>query len=350
MRESKYGHMVEPLREMLSQAPFILQGFRDRCGRPLAGFTCDFLPFEVIAAAGVVPLIIPRAISGSCCNDKDVLETLQADYYDYIIHPENCCCSLGSLDDRPKVLTAFFPAGYGEDAHVPLSDELDRLLHKMGLPGVGAISKDSLREHAIVYNGLRRAIRGISALRRGRPWLLSHVDFQVLMDAAMGLPVEMVIESLLNILKTMGDEREMPEGKGPHALVYGGSGEAAYIFDDIEEEGIIIAEDDMCGGRRQFDLSINTESAYLYDEIIDAFTYRPLCPVVRTVAERQSLLYAMLKGQGIELVIFFGHECCAPKNRDIDYLRVRLMRSGIDPLVLSKESEVALVREYLKKR
>lgn len=335
---------------MLTQATFIIQGYRERCTRPLAGFTCDFVPFEVLAAAGLVPLVIPRTITNGYCVEQKAESHRMAECYDFVVFPKNCCSSPVFKNNRVPALDVVLPGGYGTEAHGPLNNEINRLLARMGLAGTGTIPEDNLREYAVVYNGLRRVVRGISTLRRSRPRLLSHDDFQVLMDAVMVFPVDLVIESIFHIHKALTDDRDVPEAKAPHVMVYGGSYVSAGLLDDIEEEGIIIAEDDMCGGRRQFDLSINTESLNLYDEIIDAFTYRPLCPVVRSVEERHSLLYVMLKGQGIETVLFLSDGCCRMKKKDIEYLRVRLMRSGIDPVVLAGGNESGIVREYLKKR
>ena len=48
--------------------------------------------------------------------------------------------------------------------------------------------------------------------------------------------------------------------------------------DDMRMPAALSLEDDFCNGRRQFDLSHNASSEYLYYEILDACTYRPLCP------------------------------------------------------------------------
>lgn len=96
-------------------------------------------------------------------------------------------------------------------------------------------------------------------------------------------------------------------------------------------------------------MSYNHESADLYDEILDAFSYRPRCPSVRTVDERVALFYSMIKGHGIEMVIFIEDLCCPARRRDVDALRIRLMRSGVDPLVLTSGDAAEKIRDYLRR-
>jgi benzoyl-CoA reductase/2-hydroxyglutaryl-CoA dehydratase subunit BcrC/BadD/HgdB len=121
------------------------------------------------------------------------------------------------------------------------------------------------------------------------------------------------------------------------------------VLDEIEEAGCLIVEDDACGGRRQFDMSYNHESPDLLGEILDAFSYRPRCPSVRPVGERIELFYSMVKSHGIEMVIFIEDLCCPSRQRDIENLRIRLMRSGVDPMVVSSKDAVVKIRDYVSK-
>ena len=96
-------------------------------------------------------------------------------------------------------------------------------------------------------------------------------------------------------------------------------------------------------------MSYNHEAPDLAGEILDAFSYRPRCPSCRPLGERVDLFYSQLKNHGIEAVIIVEDLCCAARKRDIDALRVRLMRSGVDPLVVTTSDAAKKVREYVKK-
>jgi hypothetical protein len=70
---------------------------------------------------------------------------------------------------------------------------------------------------------------------------------------------------------------------------------------------------------------------------------------VRPVEERFELLYRLLKNYDIETVIFISDSDCPCRNEQIGYLRVRLMRQGIDPLVISSSNAASVVGDYVKK-
>ena len=122
----------------------------------------------------------------------------------------------------------------------------------------------------------------------------------------------------------------------------------AELAGNIESLGINVAEDDSCAGRRCFDLSTNAESDYLFYELLDSYSYRPLTPCMRTQEERYELLYKLLRNHGIETVIFVEDAGCGLSSAHIDYLRVRMMRDGIDPLVITPVNCAEKIRGYLE--
>jgi len=350
MRESRLGYMVDPIREMLYQSTLVLQGYKEKNNVFLTGLTCDFLPMEILAAAGMVPLRIPAYFVKNCCCGAPVSDISGLESYDWCLVPASCSqvplLSKGAL----PLIRCNVPAGYGENAARALHHELDSVLKKAGLPGIDALEDSRLRDCADEYNTLRRIMRGITGIRRSKPDLLSNEDLQILIEAAAVFPPETVIEHLARILKDCNETESGFDKKTIPAMVYTGFIESPLMLDEIEEEGLLIAEDDSCNGRRQFDLSVNIAAKDLYDEILDAFTYRPLCPSIRNAEERHELLYKMLKSHGIETVVFFEENCCVAKKRQIEFLRVRLMRSGVDPLVVNRDNAVEIVRDYIKRR
>lgn len=96
-------------------------------------------------------------------------------------------------------------------------------------------------------------------------------------------------------------------------------------------------------------MSYDTEVDNLLIDMIDSYSYRPRCASVRPVEERNELFYKMMKNQGIELVIFIEDRCCPAKRRDIEALRIRLMRSGIDPIVVTSANAPEIVGRYMSR-
>lgn len=347
MLEPKLSYCVDPLREMLYQHDMIIRRFREESGALVAGVTCDMFPAEITASLGLVPLRIPSGIAGHCT--AAVLPSVgDAGLYDVLIVPRGCAGRKGATE--PSAVHEFYcPPGWGEETWRPMEDALNDLLVSRDLPGLSALDPQRLSAVTAGYNAVRRMVRGIASARGEKPGLLSCRDLGVVMDAAMVFPPPVVAEFLSAILEALNREEAAAGRKPAAALVYASFACDAEVLDDIEAAGCLFVEDDTCGGRRQFDMSYNHESPDLFREIIDAYSYRPRCPSVRTVEERTALLYSMIKSRGIELVVFIEDLCCPAKKRDIDALRVRLMRSGVDPLVVSTEGAVEAVKEYIKR-
>ncbi|HDP80145.1 MAG TPA: hypothetical protein ENN21_04810 [Spirochaetes bacterium] len=80
--------------------------------------------------------------------------------------------------------------------------------------------------------------------------------------------------------------------------------------------------------------------------MIFALRFRSLCPALRPAGERFDLLYSRLGNQGIDLVVFI-EDTMGPCGREqMEYLRVRLMRVGIDPLVVDTGSARQKAERY----
>jgi hypothetical protein len=348
MLESKLSHLVDPLREMIYQFDMVIRGFRGESGARVAGVTCDMFPAEITAALGLVPLRIPSLMIGRCTAEGVPAINGIGGIYDLIAVPRGCTGRERIPDAALKVHEFTCPTGWGEQSCTAMEAGLEKLLEHAGSPGLSRLEPAVLAAVTAGYNSVRRMVRGIISVRREKPDLLSCRDLGAILEAAVVFPPSVTAGLLAAILDAMntGESGVVPGSRVP-VMVYASFACDAAVMDEIQEAGCLIMEDDTCGGRRQFDMSYNAESADLYNEILDAFSYRPRCPSVRTVEERVALLYSMIKSHGIEAVLFIEDLCCPAKGRDIDALRVRLMRSGVDPLVVATKDAVEKVKGYI---
>ena len=210
-----------------------------------------------------------------------------------------------------------------------------------------SINIDSLKKETAVYEKLRRLVRSICALRSDNRNLLSNTELSLIFETGLILPPETALEYLTPVYEAMKKINDKDQVQGIRAMIYGGKNIPSAIADIIEGKGIIIAEDDSCTGRRAFDMSLNAESDYIFYEMLDSYSYRPLMPCMRPVNERYELLYKLLRNYGIETVIFYKDDRCSASIDDIDYLRIRMMRDGIDPLVIDNRNYNDVVSGYL---
>lgn len=349
MKESKLSIHVDSLKELLGNYTTVLNGYREKTGKKIAGFSCEMLPLEIIHSFGIQPLTIPSAYSLKCCSGKGEI----ADMFDLAIYPNRCSCSdsQGKYNSNGRaaslcVFNAF--SGYGKEASVALHESMGNMLKIFFNIDIKRIDIKSLAESVAMYNEIRSLVRGILELRKKNPSAVSQSDLSVVLNAALSLPPEIVKEYLLNIFQAMKKSGEKETGFRVNVMVYSSMFEPEKLFDEIEDAGCHVREDDLCIGRRRFDLSYSPSSEYLYYEILDSFSYRPLCPSIRNVNERFELLYKMIKKQGIDAVIFIRDMCCHAREKQIDDLRILLMRSCIDVITVPADNCQDAIRNYVE--
>lgn len=350
MKEAQLDRLVNPLREMLTQWDLVIDDFKKAHGRKVAAYSCDVFPVEVLESFGVLPLRRPPS---SCAPEAAKRSVLLRDDesppWDFHISPRCCGCGSPISGNKSGVFFSFdAPAGYGEEAAERLHGSLDSLLREMDLGGIEELRIPALQTAADEYDRLRRLVRGICSVRNEKPAALSHSALFIVFAAAVSLPTQLVIGHLEEILVALNSAPGEPSvGELLKGMACGGILGDGGILDSIERAGCLITEDDFCNGRRQFDISLNVSSNYLYYEMLDAASYRPLCPSARGAGERFELLYKMLGSHGIEFVVFVEDTMCVPAQEALEYLRIRLMRSGVDPLRLRSEGAQEQMKEYL---
>lgn len=331
MHESQLSHLVDPLRETLHNRSFFLERERKEKGMRFAAVSCDIIPGEILAACGVIPLIV---------TDIGAQDSVQG--FDFILSDSDESDFNGSEHHHFRP-----PAGWADYAAGELRIRIEVLLRNMKLPSLKEIDDSELRRQALLHNGLRRAVRGVHAARKQNPLLLSNVDLFTLYEAAAGLPAEKVLELISALSRAAAHADNPAAGFKLNALVSGGRLSDFSLLDDIEEKGVLAAEDHTCFGRRMFDLSYNPEAPDIVSEIIYAYTFKLYCHSIRKVDEKYELFYKMLKPHGIECAFFIdtpGKHRTDPG--DFDMLKKRLMRGGVDPVLCDESNAVESASRY----
>ncbi len=348
MRESDISIKIEPLRELLGNYTTVIEGYRKRKGMKLLGVSCEFFPLEVIHSFGIQPLALPFDCSLQCCAGRGEY----ADMYDALVYPDRCGCKdetevFAHGDKVPSFYLFKAFSGYGKEASIALHESLGNMLKVLFGLEIRDMDIKSLAGSVTLYNELRSLVRGILELRKKNPAVLSNSELAVVLDAALSLPPEIVREYLVNIFKSIKEKGEDNTGFRLKVMVYSSLDDAGELLDRIEDAGCHLYEDDSCRGRRRFDLSYNASSEYLYYEILDSFSYRPLCPSLRDVNERFELLYKMIKKHQVDIVIFLKEGSCTAREKQIKELRVMLMRSCVDVLTVTVENCFDAVKDYV---
>jgi len=339
---NKKNQLFEALNIVDTHAGMLLT-VKKETGAKIFGCTCPVIPPEIPAAFNILLLKIPEFV----LNSADLREKYAA-VYDAIILPE--CSGTCSHNPFPSVksFSFSFPPGWGEDASVALHNSFEKMLRTLCGINIREINIGELQKRTAVYEALRRALRGINAAKNEKPGIISSTDLFRIFETALVLPPDRALQLITPILEWMRSEKPAADLSVINAMLYGGRLFPHELADQIESMGINVSEDDSCTGRRCFDLSVNAESEYLFYELLDAYSYRPLTPCLRGPQERHELLYRLLRNHGIETVIITDEGDCEFPPGHIDYLRIRLMRDGIDPLIITPKSLQKKISDYLE--
>jgi benzoyl-CoA reductase/2-hydroxyglutaryl-CoA dehydratase subunit BcrC/BadD/HgdB len=340
MKDSLSINNIKKIFETEKYYEKIIKDYKEEYGKKIIASPYYFIPPEINAAFNIIPLKIPEFM----LNQSSMLDRLNSIFDMIIISDRECFCNKDIKSIQHYIFKT--PEGFGEDAAVALHNELSLMLNTLFNIEIKSIDIEALQRECAVYERLRRLIRNISASRQTNRTALSNDELSLIFELALILPPEIAIQYITPVLEEIKVSDNTHEDIKIRTLVYGKKYIPHNIADNIERMGILITEDDLCTGRRIFDISLNAESEYIFYEILDAYTYRPLFPCLRPVTERYELLYKLLKNYQIDCVIFYKDENCHDLNRDIGYLRIKLMRDGIDPLVIDKDNYESVISDY----
>ena len=344
MRYKSISIEIDKLAGIESAYEEIIKDYLKNTEKKIIASPCFFIPPEINAAFNIVTLKIPEFI----LNKTDHISRIYS-LYDAVAVPEKKCLCSRISDSENNIYRFNTPSGFGEDAAVTLHNEISVMLKSLFNIEIKSIDIEILKRETGVYEKLRRLIRSIYALRSENNDLLNNRELSLIFETGLILPPVTAIDYITPVLDEMKKITDKNEKNGIRAMLYGGKTIPADIADEIENSGIIIVEDDSCTGRRLFDISLNAESDYIFYEILDAYSYRALTPCLRQVNERYELLYKLLRNYDIETVIFFRDENCDESMKDIDFLRRKMMRDGIDPLVINRDNYCTVVSDYVSR-
>ncbi|MFW5771480.1 MAG: 2-hydroxyacyl-CoA dehydratase [Spirochaetota bacterium] len=345
--------IIEVLDSRLELADVIIAAYKEKTGNVVAGSLCETIPPEIALSAGISLLSIPEKYQVRLLDEA----SLSADTvswltgcYDVVIIP-SCFKKLHQrlIDAGMDAYTFHVPSGWGEESSVALHNEIMRLFSETGITFDPLSETEKIQDACRQYDSLRKIIRGIAAARVDNADKLSNRDLQVVFESAICLPLESVMVELSLLLELLPSK--YPDASDMwNVMIFGGKKLNWDLLDAMELQGqLVVVEDDVCCGRRKFDISLNSKSENIYYELLDMYSYKPYCPELRPVEERYELLYKLLKNYSIDLVVLMDEQICEERDIHAEYLYHRLRQDGIDTILCDEDNILDVTREYTQK-
>ena len=359
--------IVERCRQVVEDTTF---GAADRWrgGRPggkVVGCFPVYTPFEIIHAAGALPLGIfgggttielvnadARFQSFVCSIAKTTLELAfqgRLKLLDAVVFSSIC--------DVARNLSSVFKRNF-PDLHV------EYLHHAQNMTSAGSVdyqvaeyrrmagnlqtklgatvTDEALAESIRVYNRWRGLARRLYQIRRESPHLLSTVELYLLIRAGTLMPVE----EHLSILEEAAEEapRRSARPRDRVKVVI----ESAFceqpplgLLEVLEEAGCYIVDDDLLLGWRWF-LENLPETGSPWRALAESYISRSVYSSVRHDGPRPRTqgLMEKVRRAGAEAVVFMPAKFCEPALFDYPLFRETLENAGIPHLVVEFEEKM----------
>lgn len=348
-----------PLVRLLTAARAPLAAWPERHpGRRAMGYTCTYVPEEIIHAAGFVPVRVrttPQVPTHADAHVQSYTCALCRSALDQLLRGElrflagmvfaHTCDTMQALSDlwainvEPGtgwVETVMVPTNLASPSARPyLIAELERFrAHLAGHSG-RPISDAALQASIALHNEKRRLLGRLHALRDR----LTAAEFYSVVDAGAKMPPELYVPLLAELVEHLENIPSRPGS--PRVVLVGAVLDDPALLDVLDELGAQVADDDLCTGTRSF-----AELVAEVGDPIAALANRALmrlpCPVkYQPELPRGAHLRQRVEEAQADGVIFVLPKFCDPHAFDYALVKPELEAAGVPLLHLETEQTPA---------
>lgn len=335
------------ISELCNDPMGILDQYKDS-GVKVIGYTCSYVPEEMIISAGIQPYRIPNlGANASALVPSFVCPFAGATLENMLRHEglfsgfilAHTCDPMWRLYDilKKKINKPLFLLRVPHDTENELSlnffnAELERLREFLERNFDAKIDETALSRSVELCNETRCLLKNIYMLNSGHKYNVNALDrFQIVL-ASLWMPKQ-EFNSKIKVSDVKNGQT------APKARLHI-TGTAIYDLDlikTIEESGGFIASDDLCTGSRYF-----WENVEETEESISALAYRYLrkapCPSHGPLERKLEYIDLMIKQFEAQGVITFTERFCDPILYDSVHIRNRLKEKHVPTMLIDYEN------------
>ena len=331
-------------------------------GRKVIGVISSYVVEEVISAAGMLPWRIngkwtadishTRAYrsENSCGYCNHVLESFltgELDFLDGIV--------ITDLDQDLvrlwDVLVYLKVKPFCHIMHIPfvdtklsrqfLKEEISRMIKAVEEFGGVKITEESLRLSIETYNQWRRLLGRIYELRKREIPPLSGAETLSITTASSVVPKEYFNQELEALLPYLEGRKTNLKEVRPRLLIESDMLDQPAYLSLVEEEGCLIAMDDMDTGTRLFAQEVDTSQPDLTYALAERYLSRHGVARMASWDEQVEQLIKWVSEFNIDGVLALPLAWCYPQRYRIPFLAKKLEQAGILFLSIEREYHLA---------
>ncbi len=320
---------------------------------PAAGWFCSYTPLELMDAAGFRPVRIsgghlPTSIADSlmhtniCPYIKSCLEAAESGKYDYLKCAvfTNGCDAQRRFYDVWKTMKKEIPAFL---LNVPKKTRLENVcqfssrMEEMKewfeeLTGA-EIGEDVLAGSIKKYRRLRESMKNLDAMRRTDKLLSGSEVLEIMLKCQSMNPGEAeacIIDEIRNARRDQGS-------KGPAVLLAGNMLDDPEWFKIIESYGARVVADDLCTGRRFWDLQPAGRETTGIESLAESYLKKSPCPRMSEYPDSVDYLKRLIEEIRPDGIIFYTMKFCDTHLYNMPQLRMMLKQIGIKSLFMESD-------------
>jgi benzoyl-CoA reductase subunit C len=343
---------IDVFREIAKDPASVAAKWKAR-GKKVVGYRCIYVPEEIIAAAGMLPYPLygtpePVRLADSyfqpcTCEYVRNLFDLALDgklgFLDHLSLANTCdvlrrlCDIWGEyVDDTPVYMLNNPQRLLTESNRSYYLEELARFRTRMEDVSGEKITDARLSDAIGLHNETRRLMKGLYALRRADPPLISGAEA---LDVSMAVSVMPRDEAnpLLRQLLSEIESREVEERLGSRILVTGSLIDDPALIQMVEDEGGVVVADDLCNSTRWFWHQVEEDGDPL-EALYRFHNARPLCACMHPSEARLDYVLGLADEFEVDAAIYFNLKYCHPFLYEAPLLRKALEARDIPTTIL----------------
>lgn len=351
--------MLAHCRKLVTQPRYrneYLSGLRDRCCGTV-GYFSNYIPQEVIAAAGFHPLrIIGSFEAGAahqhalfnpvCSFVQDVYAAARAgefSFLDKIIFP-NSCDSLKLLRQmwedeikQPPAFALLHPVRIDDASIQYFAEQIRIFADEIKEAGGVNFTQADLFNEINHYNEIHGLLRRLYAIRKTDNTFLPGSDTVALVTAGLILDRQEYHQLLEQVVRKGQQQPPQTQSDLKNLMVIGPLVDNMELLKQIEQQGACIVDDDITNGSRYFDSDVQTQGDP-YTCLAERYLRAAPSPTLYTDPNAEiEALKGRVAGLNLDGVLFIIQKFCEPHVHNYLAKADTLRRMNIPVLMLEVE-------------
>jgi benzoyl-CoA reductase/2-hydroxyglutaryl-CoA dehydratase subunit BcrC/BadD/HgdB len=354
------------LADHLRNRPTELREAKAKGTKIIGYFPGNYVPEEIIYAAGAVPLclnsggnpqpanvalsVVPSIIcpfARTQIGERLLKENQYYSMIDMLVAPITCQHIKKATDiweyyyDELEIFKLGIPHRYSYDFEVEYyTNRLRMLKDRLQAFTGNEITDEKLGSAVELYNRMRKLLREISLLRRASPVPISALDFIRLNHASFYADPAFMVDFLESVYHELRQKSQAIRDSAPRLLLIGPSiGDSDYkILDMASDAGGTIVIEEVCEGIRYYwheiankgDLFQSLTKGYLVNKLPCAF-------MANSTKKRFDFALELIKDFNVSGVIWYELLCCETYDSESYYFTKKLEERNIPMLVLEAD-------------